>query len=132
MKSPNSITKDILNRISLPFEDYCKLQFEAGLEYLESILPKDQWGQEVLSQSKEFWNWWKLQWLNRDRRFLHQMELILGPNPSKKEMQEDYKLYHSPERLKVYPSKAILEKTYSTMIAKVIDTIHLANSKNHD
>lgn len=49
---------------------YCEFQYVSGMEYLKAYYhnaPDIAWAAE---RSKLYWNWWKLNWLNRDQRYL--------------------------------------------------------------
>ena len=51
--------------------EYCYLQYEQGLVFLEKYLNGDAYAISLLERTAEFWGWWKSQWLQRDEEFMY-------------------------------------------------------------
>ena len=51
-------------------EEYYEHQFEQGIAFLEAYLNNDSAIPNILEE-KEYWSWWRLEWLGRERDILH-------------------------------------------------------------
>jgi hypothetical protein len=98
-------------------EQYFHFQYNSGLTYLEHYVPDEHYAQEV-SKSRIFWNWWKLQWMNRDEVFLeHISESSISVSTVEElylEMNNGVKLTESN-----HPHSTVMEESYAQMVQEL-------------
>jgi len=100
---------------------YAEFQYQMGLAYLGSYIIGDHWGQDMLQRTPLFWNWWKNQWMIRDKAFLQDQEEEL----SKLRVETCRSLYrhlHDAGQLAcdIYPGRMIMDESYNQMIHSLI------------
>lgn len=55
-------------------QEYGDFKYNTGLEYLREYFSGDQKAIDRLSVHKDFWNWWKNEWNQRDDSFIDTMD----------------------------------------------------------
>lgn len=96
---------------------YAEYQYKMGKQYLQSYIPRDPEGIDMLISSRIFWNWWKNQWLLRDMAFMDsEIEKVNHATAL-----SIYLNLHNPDALIqcIYPTGAVLEAGYAVMIDNV-------------
>ena len=95
---------DIMALIEIKEQDYCNMQYETGLQWLEH--KKANW---VFEDSKLFWNWWKNQWVMRDKVFLSDF----GHLSEKHTLRLLYNRRNMLAKLvDIYPPSVIMNESY--------------------
>lgn len=56
-------------------EQYNHYQWEQGRKYIEVYLPEPG-AAKAVRKTREYWNWWKLNWYRRDRAIMDSMQTI--------------------------------------------------------
>ena len=56
-------------------EQYNRIQYETGLEYLATMFVKDPEGETMLACSEDFWNFWKWNWHKSEFLFVQLLKL---------------------------------------------------------
>lgn len=70
MQEHLEVKRLIVERTGMTDMDYCELQYNHGLEFLNrKCIPQLV---EVIEKSPIFWGWWKTMWAKRDRWFLEE------------------------------------------------------------
>lgn len=110
-----TVRTQVLNLIGWDELQYGLFQEEMGKEFLRSWFGDGVPLVDDLPNHKEFWSWWKLHWVKRDREFL-EMSGLLFPH----ELQDYYRETHDPHGVQFYPHGSILEATYEAMIHRLI------------
>lgn len=104
-------------------ETYCRFQEEIGYRYLECENVIDPNAIKELTYMKEFWNWWKMQFIKRDKIFLHDIEIVNSMFEegvySADNNQYIYKKYHTPNAILFTPHKTLLRDSYARFIGKI-------------
>lgn len=94
---------------------YGSFQEQMGYEYLKAEFPEGTVLVAELPYHKEFWTWWKMQWMERDELFLSQAYSM-----DRAMLQEYYRQFHSPMDESFKPHRIVLENAYSGMIDRLI------------
>lgn len=100
---------------------YGEFQYKTGLAYLKHYIPNDPAGADMLCRSKTYWNWWKINWANRDFEFLSHNYTCKCQTPL---LVTIYKEYHDAKTLaaEIYPSGLVLGVSYKRMIQELFDS----------
>jgi hypothetical protein len=98
--------------------DLLRFQRRMGTQYLQCYIPNDPAGIDMLVATDIFWNWWKLEWLIRDKQFLQ-----LTQDCTPQSALSIYVNMHCPDVLikDVYPSAEVMHRGYNKMIQELID-----------
>jgi hypothetical protein len=94
---------------------------DMGIAYLKKNLQLNDCAVNIMVTDRKFWNWWKIQWYNRESLFL---EKVKEQNMPLIDRLHKHAMIHSPEYLEMYPHKAVMEDTYSEMVKEMITEIH--------
>jgi DNA-binding LytR/AlgR family response regulator len=105
-----NVKMQVQNLLGWDDMQYAAFQEAQGYAYLNSLFANAPLADHI-PEHKEYWSWWKLHWLRRDREFLD-MAGLLFPG----EYQTYYEELHTPDTLAFRPHAAILERTYTAMI----------------
>lgn len=98
-------------------DQYTEFLYEQGMQYIELHYPNDSVALSM-AQHKEFWSWWKLHWLRRDRVFIGMTDLLfIG------ELEPYYKDLHDPKAIQFRIHSKALENTYEEMIENLLKTL---------
>lgn len=113
----------ILTMLGWSEEQLFDFQHSMGKAYLQALIPRCPDVIDALVQNRIYWNWWRNEWLRRDRDFLKDLQATEQPHPGV--IAELYRTLHSPEFLagSISPHAAILEESYATMIGNFNDSI---------
>lgn len=100
---------------------YSQFVYECGLSYLKAYTNGES--DEIVSQisaSGIFWNWWWLNWENRDTVYIESMLVPLSVTACR----EIYIALHDPETLasELYPNGQVLGESYAMMVAELNET----------
>ena len=79
-------------------DDHARLIFDAGMEYLSLIDPDEAGIKRHYSQSKAFWNWFKLYWYSLDSDFLAKYD-------RRRVSPQYYKEHHLAQLITVLPDR---------------------------
>lgn len=118
MKINSAIQNRIIDLLQWDDGRYEKYVFECANAYLYAYIKNE--AEEVINQikrSKDFWNWWKLQWQARDEAFI--ASII---QPIKKDVARQlYQYLHCPATLaaELYPAGEVLGESYAAMIGQL-------------
>ena len=64
--------KPICELLGIDADRYEALFFEGGMQFLDTWLPNDWFGREMLHQTATYWEWWNGQYTRRDKEFLEE------------------------------------------------------------
>ena len=115
MRTETALVKQRVQEL-LGWDDhqYGAFQEKMGLSYLDY-----HYGHAPLisriPMHKEFWTWWRLHWLRRDREFVEMSSMVFS-----EEMEGYYRDQHDPAVIVHTPQGVILKNTYSTMIHELV------------
>lgn len=134
IRSEMAIQKmEVSNLLGWTDMQYAEFQEEMGIEYIKTELtPKNppvsplgrgesHRNEEVpslameLVKFKEFWSWWRLQWMRRDEEFL-EMSTSLFPT----EYEEYYRELHQPDSMLFRPHTDVMRSTYNQMVHRLV------------
>lgn len=68
----DNIERQVNASLRLPPEDVFNFKLETGIRYLDNVHP--DFIKCALKNSREFWNWWRALWANRDRQLLERIK----------------------------------------------------------
>ena len=117
-KQMQATKQRVINLLRWDENQYAEYQYKIGKQYLQSYIPRDPEGIDMLVGSRIFWNWWKNQWLLRDMAFMDsEIEKVNHAT-----IVSIYLSLHDADALIqcIYPSGAVLEDGYAEMIGNVI------------
>lgn len=103
--------------------DFTNFQYRIGTQYLQSYLSKEPVIVDELIASRIFWNWWRNEWLLRDKNFLyHAMN-----NDNLAVLSELYVQFHNVEVLlsDIYPCAIVLNQSYARMMGSYQKSLHV-------
>lgn len=100
---------------------YSQFMYECGLAYLDYYTNGES--AEIVRQisaSGIFWNWWRLNWQNRDAVYMESMLVPISVTACR----DIYIALHDPEALasELYPNGQVLGESYAMMIAELNET----------
>lgn len=102
---------------------FCHFQEEMGYAYLQEETKGDLSAVKELVYMKTFWNWWKNQWVIRDKRFLIDVARIRASLHNSIydacSIVNTYKQYHNPKAIFFSPHKSLMQESYARLIGKV-------------
>ena len=102
---------------------YAQFQQAMGLAYLDH-----HYGDAPLvsriPEHKEFWSWWILHWMRRDKKFLFDSTALFSH-----EMESYYQELHDPKEMKHKPQGIILKNTYASTIHRLVKNSTSPSSK---
>jgi len=110
-----AIKMQVQNLLGWDDLQYATFQQEQGYAYLRAQFDIDTPLVDRIPEHKEYWSWWRLHWIKRDREFLDMSNMLF-----KSEMEEYYRQLHDPESMAFWPHAAILEETYTEMIHQLV------------
>lgn len=99
--------------------EYASFQEAMGLLFLRSSFGGSGLAGELgdeLAKHKEFWSWWRIHWMRRDREFL---ELSGSLFPS--EYANYYRELHDATTVVFKPHGDVLMHTYRLLLAGIMD-----------
>jgi hypothetical protein len=125
MKLNTQIQEEIKKLTGLSHHNYCHMQYMYAYVFLDKYLAhNDSQEKEVainyITRSKIFWNWWKLQWWNRDEQFIALLNLQV--HAGTKAITKTYMSFNNPERLAIEAPHTLIDKGYCRMIDEVFKT----------
>jgi hypothetical protein len=106
------VTEDVCRLTGLSREEHFMMQVDCGLEYLHLRYKDDALIRDSLSQSKDFWVWWRELWARRDQ------ELMVNKNARlycQIQVERFYQHWHSPETIVLYPNWSIIKNSISQL-----------------
>ena len=108
---------EVLQELGWSEEHYGNFKLDMGIAYLENYLDGDRYMIDAFKASRAFWNWWRLQWISRERDYLDSREGL-----GRAYECEVYCEVHSPAFLlnDLEPSGAVMEDAYAVMVGEVI------------
>lgn len=116
---------EVSNLLGWTDMQYAEFQEEMGIEYIKTeltpkTLPQAQGDTSPslameLVKFKEFWSWWRLQWMRRDEEFL-EMSTSLFPT----EYEEYYRELHQPDSMLFRPHTDVMRSTYNQMVHRLV------------
>ena len=126
IRSEMAIQKmEVSNLLGWTDMQYAEFQEEMGIEYIKTeltpkTLPQAQGDTSPslameLVKFKEFWSWWRLQWMRRDEEFL-EMSTSLFPT----EYEEYYRELHQPDSMLFRPHTDVMRSTYNQMVHRLV------------
>lgn len=98
-------------------EQYTEFLYEQGMEYLELHYPKDSVAISM-AEYKEFWSWWRMHWIRRDKVFIEMTDLLF-PH----ELEAYYKDLHDPKAMQFRIHSKALENTYEEMVDNLLKSL---------
>ena len=103
--------------------DYCHFQEAIGYHYLDSEIGLNTPLVKELTHTKEFWSWFKNQWIKRDLRFLKDVMAVANHRPKTiyraNTIVATYKNYHRSGSILFAPHKTTMRESYSRMIGNL-------------
>jgi len=119
----SQIHKDIIEMIGLSEREFFWLKVELGCTYLEDVLQLDKWSFNQLTGSETFWNWWRMKWSERDRKFLKEFDAEFRSVRLVSLVQMQYFEMHSLDYLKEKKYSNILDQSFGTMVGHLIKSV---------
>lgn len=110
-----SIQMQVMNLLGWDELRYASYQEEMGRLYLRSMFGQGTPLVDDIPNHREFWSWWKLHWIRRDREFLEMSSMLF-----KHEQEHYYNDLHHPDGMHFTPHAILMEATYEKMIHKLI------------
>jgi len=116
MKPAKDIEARVLQLTGLKAPQRAEMVFENAYRFLERYIGQDDWAESYITQSRVFWQWWRLQWRIRDEVFLARVK---GRRYGRHQMCSLYQREHCPMKLAGLPPAALIHKEYSRMMDEV-------------
>jgi hypothetical protein len=92
----DSTTQRIIALLEWAPQDLYLFQYECGLEFLRAYFGSDEKAAAIIEARKEFWNWWKMLWSNRDQVFAEEHDVSPLPYDVRIRL---YRELHNPRTL---------------------------------
>ncbi|WP_143960260.1 hypothetical protein [Litoribacter populi] len=113
-----TVKMQVQNALNWDDMQYAQYQEEMGYQYLKAEYGEDLPIVREVVYHKEFWSWWKMHWLKRDRLFL-EVAYSMGLD----DRLQTYTALHDANDVGFRPHSVILERTYSTMMHRIIKEV---------
>lgn len=105
----------VLNLLGWTDIQFARFQENAGIMYLKEEFDISNDLVQELTKHKEFWSWWRLQWMRRDTEFI-EMSSILFPQ----EYEDYYRSLHKPSSVVFRPHRDLIRHTYLQMVHDLV------------
>lgn len=111
----------ILKLFRITEDQYAHLQFELGLNYLESICTSEGIRSEI-SYSALYWDWWRRQWQQIDEYFIAHINVhCVDQSRFSKRLYEQYCAMHlRPHHISDRFMQDEIANDYNNMIREII------------
>lgn len=118
--NPLSTTeKEVQRFLEIRDTDYTETFYDNGVGWIETFTDGDSGAIDMLVHNRLFWEWWRMNWENRDRAFLAYAESSYALNTN---WLAEWKRRHSPKNLGLFPTAALLEESWKETKQQIIET----------
>lgn len=111
----------IIDLLKWDVDTYSAFMYNSGLEFLTEYCHVDPTAIDELAPRREFWNWWKNQWNERDTIYIMTMD-GLEDSTSLEEFRKVYRMQHDPKILvcEIHPPRIIFGNKFTNVTMKAV------------
>lgn len=108
-----TVKQQIQQTLGITHEQYCELQYNMGLSYLNLETEGNYPQTQIVAETKVFWSWWMNHWYKRDAKFL-ELPVYL------KTGVKFYNDFNNPNSITFNNANGQLCKSYELMVRKLL------------